>query len=410
MPPLDELLAPIALYPDPLISLILPAATFPSEIRDAAGFLQGGGDPSQAANNGWDSSVQGLAHYPTVVEWMGSNYAWTEQLGGAFASQPAAVMDAIQDLRRRAQAAGALVNSQQQQVIVYQNTIEIVPQQPDEIYVPLYDPEVVYVQQPGGFYSGSYFAWSSPYPAGIWLTFDFDWRRHAVWHGDWYDYRRQHGGWAHPIDYTQVTVNNHYYSSWHPPQNAPPPPPQLAHRGASASVSVAAHASFAQPRVMTGTPHPPANAVRLNASAAARGVHPAPLRQGQAAAPIHPAAKPAPMVRPPDNHVEVRQVKAHEEQTQAAQKAKAVPTAEPKHPAQKSAGEFQASGGRNPPVSTERPVQEKPAPVLAPPKVKPAAQPLVHAQKVPPTKKPPPKTKEELEKERLEKERQAGAQ
>ena len=267
LPPLDQLLAPIALYPDPLVSLILPASTYPDQVQAAAAFVQGGGDPAQAGAMGWDPSVQGLAYYPTVLAWMAGNQAWTQQLGGAFAGEPAAVMDAIQDLRRRAEAAGTLVTNDQQEVVDDQGEVEIVPAQANEIYVPEYDPAVVYVEQPPGFYVGSLFAWGQPYPAGAWLAFDFDWRRHAVWQGDWYQYRMQHGGWAHPVDFAQARVNvgGSPYSNWRPPHNAPPPPP-------------GARPAFAQPRVMTGAPQPPAGAVRVNAILGARGEHPIPAR------------------------------------------------------------------------------------------------------------------------------------
>jgi hypothetical protein len=276
LPPLDQLLAPVALYPDPLVSLILPAATYPDQVQQAANFIQGGGSPSQIGNMNWDSSVQGLAHYPAVLEWMGANYDWTLQMGGAFANQPDAVMDAVQDLRRRALAAGTLVSNRRQRVINYENTVQIVPEQAQMIYVPQYDPSVVYVAQPAGFNSEPLFAWSQPYPAGVWLTFDFDWSNHGVYQGDWYDYHMQHGGWAQPVNYTQFRENggtgNPGYRGWHAPRNAPPAPPQLSVGVSVGSVGV--QARFAQPAVMRGTPRPPANAVRVNSLVAGRNEHP----------------------------------------------------------------------------------------------------------------------------------------
>jgi hypothetical protein len=279
LPPLDQLLAPVALYPDPLISLILPASTLPDQVSAAASFLQGGGDPSQGAALGWDASIQGLAHYPSVLEWMSENSAWTEQLGGAFASQPGDVMDAVQDLRRRAQAAGTLMSNEQQQVVVYENSIEILPQQSSVIYVPEYDPAVVYVEQPAGFYGGPLFAWSQPYPAGAWLSFDFDWRSHAVWQGDWYDYRMNHGGWGRPVDFAQVHASIRNSSNWRPPHNAPPAPPQLTHGGSGSWWSGGGQPKFAQPRTMTGTPPPRAGSQRANLPIAPSGERPAPARE-----------------------------------------------------------------------------------------------------------------------------------
>jgi hypothetical protein len=208
LPPLDQLLAPIALYPDPLIALILPSATVPSEIDAAAQFLNGQGDPSQIPVQPWSDSVKGLAHYPQVVAWMDQNMPWTQQLGGAFASEPAAVMNAIQELRARAQAAGALQSGPQAQVVMDNGAIEIEPAQPDVIYVPGYDPNLVYFGAPGGTYPGSYFYWGEPYPMGSWLAYDFDWRGRGLWRGDWYDYRREHGGWGRPVAFASVRFSN----------------------------------------------------------------------------------------------------------------------------------------------------------------------------------------------------------
>ena len=276
LPPLDQLMAPVALYPDPLLSLMLPAATYPDQVQQASNFVQQGGSPSQISYMGWDSSVQGLAHYPAVLEWMGANPDWTVQLGGAFANQPDAVMDAVQDLRRRAQSAGTLVSNPQQRVIAYEGTVQIVPEQPQVVYVPQYDPAVVYVAQPPGFYSEPLFGWSEPYPAGVWMTFDFDWRNHGVYQGDWYDYHMQHGGWGHPVDYRQVQQSGGgggHYQGWKAPRSAPPPPPQLRVSPSVGSASL--QARFAQPGVISGAPRPPANAVRVNSLVTSRNEHPA---------------------------------------------------------------------------------------------------------------------------------------
>jgi hypothetical protein len=201
LPPLEQLLAPIALYPDPLIALILPAAAFPNQIQAVAANLNGADDPS------FDPSIQGLAHYPDIVNWLNANLDWTQQLGGAFASSPADVMNAIQSLRQRARAAGTLVPSNYEQVVVDAgNQIEILPVQPEAVSIPTYDPSVVYWAPPPG-YSGSYFSWSEPYPLGPWVTYDFDWYGHALWYGDWYTYRRSQGGWNHPIDGAQVNFS-----------------------------------------------------------------------------------------------------------------------------------------------------------------------------------------------------------
>ena len=103
---LKQLLAPIALYPDALIALILPASTVPSDVVLASRYIAGNGDPKQIPNQQWDNSVQSLASYPDVLTWMDQNLEWTTSLGQAFLVQPADVMNAIQQLRAQAQAAG----------------------------------------------------------------------------------------------------------------------------------------------------------------------------------------------------------------------------------------------------------------------------------------------------------------
>lgn len=175
---LDQLLGPIALYPDALIALILPAATASSDVVLAARYLREGGNADQAENQSWDESVQALAHYPDVVKWMDENLAWTKQLGEAFVAQPAEVMNAVQRLRARAQAAGTLVTTPQQNVVVEQNTISIVPAQADVIYIPYYDPEIVYVSRPAYYTSRVHFGPS--YHTGFWLSYNLDWGAHRV--------------------------------------------------------------------------------------------------------------------------------------------------------------------------------------------------------------------------------------
>jgi len=217
LPPLDQLLAPVALYPDPLIALILPAAAFPTQIQAVAANLNGADDPS------FDPSVQGLAHYPDIVNWLNANLTWTQQLGGAFASSPADVMNAIQDLRQRARSAGTLTPNGNEQVIADSDgKIEILPVQPEAVSVPTYDPAVVYWAPPPG-YSGAYFTWSEPYPLGAWVSYDFDWHSNALWYGDWYGYRSDHGGWNRPFDGASVNISvaigrgHEYRAPAHPP-------------------------------------------------------------------------------------------------------------------------------------------------------------------------------------------------
>lgn len=191
---LDELLSPIALYPDPLIAVVLPASTFPTDVVMAARYLNAGGDPQAVETQPWDDSVKALARYPEVVKWMDENLAWTRQLGEVFALQPADVLTSTQRLRTAARDAGNLANTPQQTVVVEREVIRIVPAQPEVIYVPVYDP--VYVYRPRVvhhyYHPGPIIRFSSAYRAGFWLSYHCDWNyrtvlvigrphRHEVW-------------------------------------------------------------------------------------------------------------------------------------------------------------------------------------------------------------------------------------
>jgi len=99
---LDSLLGPIALYPDALVALMLPAATSPTDVVLAARYLSAKGDPAAVNSQPWSDSVKALVHYPDVLKWMDENLPWTQSLGQAFLDQPADVMNAVQRLRARA--------------------------------------------------------------------------------------------------------------------------------------------------------------------------------------------------------------------------------------------------------------------------------------------------------------------
>jgi hypothetical protein len=198
---IDQLLGPIALYPDALIALILPASTASADIVLASRYFQGGGDPGVVDSQPWDDSVRDLAHYPEIVKWMDQNLAWTKQLGDAFVAQPVDVMQSVQRLRAAARAAGTLTDTPQQQVVVEDDAISIVPAQPDVIYVPYYDPDVVYVMRPG-YYGEPYLTFGVGFPVGAWLSFDLDWGHRRIWYVSREDrerYWREHGDWRHPV-------------------------------------------------------------------------------------------------------------------------------------------------------------------------------------------------------------------
>ena len=171
---LEQLLRPIALYPDPLLAEIFTAATLPSQIVLADRYLGSGGDPAQAAAQPWDPSVQALVHYPTVLKWLDDNLPWTTEVGEAFLNQQQDVMDAIQHLRFMAQGEGNLPSTPQENVVNDGGVVEIEPVNPDVIYVPTYPWDTIYYDP------GIYCSFGVGFPIGLWLRYDWDWRNHHV--------------------------------------------------------------------------------------------------------------------------------------------------------------------------------------------------------------------------------------
>ncbi len=143
---LDQLVAPIALYPDSLVAQVLAAATFPDQIVEADRYVQANpGLKDQAladAVNGqpWDPSVKALCAFPSVLANMDKNLSWTSSLGDAYYNQQQDVMDAVQLMRQKAQQNGALKDTQQQTVTTQGSTIVIQPANPQVVYVPAYNP------------------------------------------------------------------------------------------------------------------------------------------------------------------------------------------------------------------------------------------------------------------------------
>ncbi len=205
---LDRMLAPIALYPDPLLAQLLPAATLPAQVVLADRYLREGGDMNQVDAQPWDNSLKALARYPATLKMLDDNLAWTTDLGQAFLNQPGDVMDSIQRLRAQARALGNLISTPQQTVVVDDGLIEIVPAAPQVIYVPVYQPEVVYVRpppEPGRLYV----SFGAGLVVGAWLNHDCDWHAHEVivWHQD---HPRPADWWYHPANRREApkVINN----------------------------------------------------------------------------------------------------------------------------------------------------------------------------------------------------------
>jgi hypothetical protein len=166
---LDRLVAPIALYPDALVSQILAGATYPTEIVEVDRWVQGhpnlkGKDLANAVDQQpWDPSIKALTQFASVLANMDKNLSWTSALGEAYVTQSEAVMNAVQVMRARAQAAGNLKSTEQVKVKTEEKTIVIEPAAPEVVYVPAYDPWMVYgapvVVWPGWYpYPGLYVA------------------------------------------------------------------------------------------------------------------------------------------------------------------------------------------------------------------------------------------------------------
>ena len=171
---LEMLVAPVALYPDDLLAVVLPASTYPLQVVLAARFLEDGqqsaeGDAAQPSEE-WDDAVVALLNYPEVVALMDNNLDWTRRLGEAVIVQEEDVIAAISAFREQAKDAGNLESDSKQDVVVNDaGAIEIKPAVPEEIYVPYYEPEEVVVRQPVRvyhYYPRSYPVYYYPYHQG----------------------------------------------------------------------------------------------------------------------------------------------------------------------------------------------------------------------------------------------------
>ena len=202
---LQQLVAPIALYPDSLVAQILAASTYPTQIVEAERWLQGnpnlqGQALADAVNQQpWDPSVKALTAFPSVLGNMNQNLSWTQALGDAYYNQPQDVMNAIQVMRQKAEAAGNLQTNQQQVVTNNGSDIVVQPANPDIVYVPTYDPWLIYGPPipvwPGFVFGGvwvgyPFWGWGvginigffHPFPWG-WHAWGFNWGYHNLYYG-----------------------------------------------------------------------------------------------------------------------------------------------------------------------------------------------------------------------------------
>jgi len=188
---LQQLVAPIALYPDSLVAQILAASTFPEQVVEADRWVQANPDLKGEAlgkavdQQPWDPSVKALAAFPAVLGNMDKNLSWTSSLGDAYYNQQPDVMDAVQVMRRRAQASGNLKATPQQNITTQDSNIDIEPASPDVVYVPAYNPWLVYgdpimawpgwYPYPGIWFGGPYLSFGMGFPIGWFGGFGWGW-------------------------------------------------------------------------------------------------------------------------------------------------------------------------------------------------------------------------------------------
>jgi hypothetical protein len=198
---IQQLVAPIALYPDSLVAQVLAAATFPEQVVEADRWVQAhpdlkGDALAQAVDQQpWDPSVKALTAFPSVLGNMDKNLSWTSSLGDAYYNQQPDVMDAVQVMRQRAQQAGNLKSTPQQTVTTQGTTVVIQPADPQVVYVPAYNPWVVYggpigpwpgwYPYPGIWYGGPYLSFGLGFGIGFFGGYGWGWGR---WGFDWHNH------------------------------------------------------------------------------------------------------------------------------------------------------------------------------------------------------------------------------
>jgi len=198
---LQQLVAPIALYPDSLVAQVLAAATFPEQVVEADRWVQAHPDLKGDAlgkavdQQPWDPSVKALTGFPSVLGNMDKNLSWTSSLGDAYYNQQQDVTNAVQVMRQRAQQAGTLQSTQQETVATQGPNITIAPTSPDVVYVPAYDPWLVYgppllawpgwYPYPGIWFGGPYLSFGIGFPIGWYGGFGWGW---GHWGFDWHNH------------------------------------------------------------------------------------------------------------------------------------------------------------------------------------------------------------------------------
>jgi hypothetical protein len=216
---LDSLVAPIALYPDPLLSQVLVASTYPLELIQLQQWIQRNGglkgdDLTNAVQKqDWDPSIQAMAVFPDLVKRLADDVKWTTDLGNAFLAQQDDVMNAVQRMRKKAMDAGNLKSNEQQKVetktVETKTVVVIQPASTQVVYVPVYSPVIVY-GPPVYPYPPIYYPPPSYYPAGVFIVFGAGVAYGSYYRGGW-----GYGcGWGYNRTTININVNNNYISHY----------------------------------------------------------------------------------------------------------------------------------------------------------------------------------------------------
>ena len=205
----------IALYPDDLLAIVLPAATFPVDLVQAERFLQKlKKDPKLQPDQRWDESVRSLLNYPEVVTMMSQDLDWTQDLGEAVVGQQGEVMKAIQAFRARVSKAGNLKTDEKQIIVQEKETIKIVPANPEVIYVPQYQPSTVVVYQSApvyAYYPTPYPVYYYPYAPGAAFATGVFFGAATAWACNWGHGHVDHNVNINRTDNLNVNRNNPQY-------------------------------------------------------------------------------------------------------------------------------------------------------------------------------------------------------
>lgn len=221
---LQQLVAPIALYPDALVGQILAAATFPDQIVEADRWLEQHKDlkgeelGKEVDKQPWDPSVKALVEFPSVLANMDKNLSWTSSLGDAYVNQEQQVTDAVQVMRNRAEKAGNLKSTSQEKVSAQGQTIVIEPADPEVVYVPQYDPWLVYGDAlgvwpgwywyPGLYLEGPGIAFGFGFGVGFFGGFGWGWHH---WGYDWHHHDIRFDN-RHYESHSRVFINRDHFN------------------------------------------------------------------------------------------------------------------------------------------------------------------------------------------------------